>query len=71
MKRKFVLFLSTASLLNAGTPDLESTITTPPEPWIKPVIDIRGRYEFGQVQGLDPSNSLTFRERLGDRKSVV
>ena len=65
MKRKFVLFLSTASLLNAGTPDLESTITTPPEPWIKPVIDIRGRYEFGQVQGLDPSNSLTFRERLG------
>ncbi len=65
MKSKFVLFLSTASLLNAGTPDLETTITTKPEPWIKPVVDIRGRYEFGEVEGLDPSNSLTFRERLG------
>jgi hypothetical protein len=65
MKSKFVLFLSTASLLNAGTPDLETTITTKPEPWIKPVIDIRGRYEFGEVEGLDPSNALTFRERLG------
>ncbi|MES2439718.1 MAG: hypothetical protein V4584_11650 [Verrucomicrobiota bacterium] len=65
MKTKLALFLSTAGLLHAGSPDLETTIAPKPEPWIKPVIDIRARYEFGDVDGFDPSHALTFRERLG------
>jgi hypothetical protein len=65
MKKKFALFLSTASLLHAGSPDLETTLAAKPEPWIKLTIDIRARYEFGDTDGLDQSNALTFRERLG------
>ncbi|GAA5116690.1 alginate export family protein [Luteolibacter yonseiensis] len=65
MKTPFALFLSTAGLLHAGTPDLESTLAAKPEPWIKPVIDIRARYEFGDVDAFDPSHALTVRERLG------
>ncbi len=67
MKTNLALYLATASLLQAGNPDLETTITAPkPEPWIKPVIDIRARYEFRDVQGAaDPSNAFTTRERLG------
>ncbi len=66
MKSKVILFLSTASLLHAGNPDLETPLTSPKaEPWIKPTIDIRARYEFADVDGLDQSHALTFRERLG------
>jgi hypothetical protein len=65
MKTKFALFLSTASLLHAGSPDLETTIAPKPEPWIKPLIDIRARYEYGNVSPLDDSNSLSIRERVG------
>ena len=65
MKTKAALLLSTASLLHAGTPDFETTIAAKPEPWIKPVIDIRARYEFADVDGFDISHALTFRERLG------
>lgn len=65
MKTKTVLFLSTASLLHAGAPDLETPLAPKPEPWIKPVIDIRARYEFGDVDAFDPSHAFTTRERLG------
>lgn len=65
MKAKALLFLSTASLLHAGSPDLETTITAKPEPWIKPTIDIRARYEYGNTDGLDVSHAFTIRERLG------
>ncbi len=67
MKTKALLFLSTASLLHAGNPDLETTLAATPEPWIKPVIDIRARYEYGDTDtdGLDASNAFTVRERLG------
>jgi Alginate export len=65
MKSKFALFLSTAGLLHAGSPDLETSIAPKPEPWIKPLIDIRARYEFGNVDPLDDSNSLSIRERVG------
>lgn len=64
MKTKALLFLSTASLLHAGSPDLETTIASKPEPWIKPVIDIRARYEYGDTEKLDSSNAFTVRERL-------
>ncbi len=72
MKAKAILFLSTASLLHAGSPDLETTISAKPEPWIKPTLDIRARYEFADVDGVGPSGSalgnshaFTIRERLG------
>ena len=66
MKTKVALLLSTASLLHAGPPDLKTTLAAKPEPWIKPTVDIRARYEFRDIQGAaDPSNALTFRERLG------
>ena len=65
MKTKALIFLSTASLLHAGAPDLETTLAAKPEPWIKPTIDIRARYEFRNVDPLDSSNAFTFRERLG------
>jgi hypothetical protein len=66
MKSTVALFLSTASLLHAGSPDLETSITpATQEPWIKPTIDIRARYEFRDMQGgLDPSQAFTTRERL-------
>ncbi len=35
------------------------------EDWITPTINIRSRYEFGDVNGADPSHAFTFRERLG------
>jgi hypothetical protein len=65
MKKHVALLLSTAGLLHAGSPDLETTIPAKPEPWIKPVIDIRARYEFADIDGFDDSNAFTVRERLG------
>lgn len=65
MKAKSLFFLSTASLLHAGSPDLETTLAPKPEPWIKPIIDIRARYEFRDVDLADPSHAFTVRERLG------
>jgi len=65
MKTKTLLFLSTASLLRAGSPDLETTLAAKPEPWIKLLIDIRARFEFADVEPFDPSTAFTIRERLG------
>jgi len=65
MKTKVLLFLSTASLLHAGSPEAEFKAAPKPEPWIKPLVDIRMRYEYGDIDGLDQSNALTIRERLG------
>jgi hypothetical protein len=44
---------------------LETSIAPEPEPWIKPLVDIRARYEFGNVSPLDDSNALSVRERIG------
>lgn len=65
MKYKTLMFLSTAGLLHAGSPAPEVPIAPKPEPWIKPIIDVRARYEFADIDGLDVSHGLTFRERLG------
>ena len=60
-----LLLLAAAGPLHAGSPDAEATVLAQPEPWIKPLIDIRMRYEYADVEGKDPSNALTVRERLG------
>jgi hypothetical protein len=65
MKAKAILLFSTASLLQAGTP----TVAPQPVPassyWITPTLDIRARYEFADIDRLDPSNAFTTRERVG------
>ena len=64
MKTKSAFLLITAPVLCAGTPETVPA-PAPAEQWITPLIDIRSRYEFGDVDALDPSHAWTFRERLG------
>lgn len=64
MKTTAALLLATAPVVFAGSPEPEMT-AKPAEPWIKPVVDIRTRYEYADYDGLDSSNAWTFRERLG------
>ncbi len=48
------------------TLDPKSAISTEPsEPWIIPLIDLRLRYEFADLEGFDDSNAWTVRERVG------
>ena len=62
MKLKTAILLITAPAVCAGTTE---TAPAPSEDWITPLIDIRARYEFGDVDGVDTSHAFTFRERLG------
>ncbi|MFD2258087.1 alginate export family protein [Luteolibacter algae] len=63
MKKFAVLSLFPAFAI-AGTP-IEESATSESPPWATPSLDIRARYEFGDVDGLDPSHAFSFRERLG------
>jgi hypothetical protein len=59
-----ILLLASSPVLCAGTAE----VLPPPAPaaqWLTPTLDIRARYEFGDLDGFDQSNALTFRERLG------
>jgi hypothetical protein len=62
-----LLALATSTAVtHAGTAEPSPEIAAAKEaPWIKPVIDIRMRYEFADVDRFDPSHALTIRERLG------
>ena len=64
-KHLSTILLSLAPVLNAGTP--EPAVTPPPSQgdWITPLIDIRTRYEFADIDGPDVSHAWTFRERVG------
>ncbi len=64
MKLKTAILVFTAPALCAGTPESVSA-PAPAEDWIKPLIDIRARYEFGDMDDKDVSHAFTFRERLG------
>jgi len=63
MKTKAAILLLTAPTLFAGPP--EPISSQPTAAWITPIIDIRARYEFADLDGLDVSHALTFRGRLG------
>jgi hypothetical protein len=63
MKLKAALLMITSPILYAGSPEV--TMESPKEDWITPTLNIRARYEFGDVNGFDPSHSFTVRERLG------
>lgn len=65
MKNTILILLAASPILRAGSP--ESVITPPPSQgnWIKPLIDIRARYEFADIDRKGDSNAFTVRERLG------
>ncbi|MES2981765.1 MAG: alginate export family protein [Verrucomicrobiota bacterium] len=63
MKLKAALLIVTSPVLYAGSPEIP--VESPKEDWITPTLNIRSRYEFGDVDALDASHAFTFRERLG------
>ena len=67
MKAHTIIALTATSLLQAGTPVDEAAVTPAPEPWIKPTLDIRARYEYGSENTalIESSNAFTTRERVG------
>jgi len=68
MKTASVLLLATTAVLHAGT--AEPVITeAPPPAWLTPIIDIRTRYEFADIDGFDGSHAWTIRERVGLKSS--
>jgi hypothetical protein len=65
MKTTILALSATSAALIAGTTE---SVTPPPSAegdWIKPILDIRTRYEFGELDGFDASHAWTFRERVG------
>lgn len=62
MKRKLLLFSSLALPLSANPFTAKYNA---PSTWLKPVLDVRTRYEMGDLDKLDTSNSLTMRARAG------
>lgn len=62
-----IAILGSSTIIHAGTPKPVIPTAPEPEPWIKPTIDIRARYEFGSVNSpaSDDSNAFTVRERIG------
>ena len=65
MKLQTILLLVSASMLYAGSSQPVVTLPATDACWIMPTLDIRARYEYGEVDGKDPSNALTLRERVG------
>jgi hypothetical protein len=53
------------TVTRAGTTPSPEIAAAPDAPWIMPTLDVRLRYEFADIDGLDPAHSLTTRERLG------
>lgn len=53
------------TVTRAGTAPSPEIATAAEAPWITPLVDIRLRYEFADIDGLDPAHALTIRERLG------
>lgn len=59
--------LSAVSLLAGPKSTIESSPAAEADAfsWITPTLDIMARYEFRDVDGLDPSHAFTTRERVG------
>jgi hypothetical protein len=65
MKTTYTLLLASTSALIAGTTQPLTTAATSNGDWIKPIIDIRTRYEYADLDGFDSSDAWTIRARLG------
>lgn len=63
--KKLAILTLIPTLVFAGPPSAEIAPAPATPYWLTPTIDIRARYEFGDVDRLDPSHALTIRERLG------
>lgn len=63
--KKLLLLTLLPTIAAAKPPSSDIATVGASEYWIKPTIDIRARYEFGEVDGLDASHAFTFRERIG------
>ena len=62
-----LVLLATAVATRAGTTPESITIPAEPDPWITPTLNIRARFEYGDVDspGLSSANAFTVRERVG------
>ena len=56
---------SLSPISSAGSSPSPEIAAATEAPWLVPTLDIRIRYEFADIDGLDPAHSLTTRERLG------
>jgi hypothetical protein len=65
MKTTAVILSATVTALCAGTSETVVTPAPSKGDWITPLIDIRARYEFADIDGRDVSHAFTIRERLG------
>lgn len=68
-----LLLLSGAGMLQAGVSGVVASgdvAGAGGEPWLTPTLDIRARYEFADIDRLDPSHALTVRERVGLKTSA-
>ncbi|WP_353568177.1 hypothetical protein [Haloferula sargassicola] len=68
MKYTVLLTLAAVSAARAGNPELAPVPTREPaQPWVKPTLDIRARFEYGDVDipGTDTASAFTLRERVG------
>jgi len=55
-----------AGVAQAGSDSMQAVDTAPAaQPWLTPTLNIRARYELGDVDGSDVSHAFTFRERFG------
>ncbi|HEX5789633.1 MAG TPA: alginate export family protein, partial [Luteolibacter sp.] len=66
MKRTTAILLLSAPLLHAGSQ--AGPISTAPAgggDWLKPLVDIRARYEYADIDAFDVSQAFTTRERIG------
>ncbi len=66
MKYSLITALAIVSAARAGSPE-PAMVSEPVQPWIKPTLDIRARYEYGDVDipGTDTASAFTIRERVG------
>ena len=71
LPRTFPIFLVAGSLAVAESePDVLASLISPDAvSWLTPTVNVRLRYEFGDLDspGLDEAHALTIRERLGLR----
>lgn len=63
---RIIALASITTVVHAGTVP-EAPVEAPPEtdPWIKPTLNIRARFEYGDTGGLQSSKAFTTRERVG------
>lgn len=67
MRKPIILFLLLSQVPSVAGEETPPKLTGEPDAfrWLTPTLDVRTRYEFRDVQGLDASHALTARARAG------